>query len=172
MKIPLKIRVLLDSSSLALHHPSHPKLIPRSHRLASHKIDLHQLLALHLSPILILQAVQDLLRLYVNHIARRRISKFPIVAERDPSRLIVYLDRRCLFRRHYRVVKHVHPAVVAIRHPHFFFVRRQAYAVTWTAVAFHPTLLKTLHFDAIQFLAGGDVADLETEQAVDADVAE
>src|SRR5215831_19098457 len=61
--------------------------------------------------------------------------------------------------------------VRAIAHPDLALVRREADAVTRTAVAFHGAFLESGHLDALQQLAGLEITDLEPQQVVDVHVA-
>src|SRR5262245_11953470 len=63
-------------------------------------------------------------------------------------------------------------AVRRIAPPALLFIRWQADAVTGTAVACDRTLRKAFDLHAMQFLAGLQVANLETEQVVHVDIAQ
>ena len=71
-----------------------------------------------------------------------------------------------------RGVEDVHGVVGAVGEPELLLVRRQPDAVAGAAVPLDRALLEAGHFDAVQHLAGLQVADLEAEQLVDVDEAE
>ena len=96
-----------------------------------------------------------------------------VEAEGDPAGLIAERDARDLLRRHHRRVEDVQPAVGAVRQPQLLLVRASA-PMPWLGQPWRLTgpLAKPVHLDAVQHLAGAQVADLESEQVVDVDEAQ
>lgn len=82
-------------------------------------------------------------------------------------RIVAHRDATELFGRHYGRVEIVHLLVKAIGHPKFFLIGREADAVTGAAVPFDRADFETFDLDAVNFFAGHQIADLETEQPVD-----
>ena len=87
-------------------------------------------------------------------------------AEGDPAGIVAALDAAELLGRHRCRIEVVHAFVEGIADPHFAFVGREAYAVARAAVALDRASAEALHFHAVQFLPGREIANLETEQAV------
>ena len=115
---------------------------------------------------------EDLPRLRVDHFAGRRIGVAAVDAEGDPAGLVADGDAGDLLRRHHRRVEDVQAAVGAVGQPQLLLVRRQPDAVAGAAVPLDRALVVAGDLDAVQHLAGRDVADLEAEQAVDVDEAQ
>src|SRR5207253_6601773 len=77
------------------------ELIAILHRHITPEHDFHHFLAVNLPALFVLQRGDDLLRLGVHDLARRRVGAPAAEAESHPAWLLTQLDARHLFGRHY-----------------------------------------------------------------------
>ena len=168
-RAPAFTNVLRFMSGLFL---ANRELVSCPNGLAILEIDFQEFFALHVSASFILQYGHDFPRGDIDHVAGGRISDAAVNAECYPAWLIPQLDAADLLWRHDGSIKNVHALVRAIGDPEFLFVWREPDAVAGAAMAFHGTFLEAFHFDAVQLLAGFNVADFEAEQFVNADEAQ
>jgi hypothetical protein len=156
-----------------IHHAAQAELIPGAHGPTVSEINLQYLLAVNLAPGLVFQGGDELARLHVEDFAGREVRELAVEAERDPAGLLAQGQARHLFGREFPFerarVEDVHALVVAVHDPDFFLVRREADAMTRTAVPLDRAFLHALNFDAVEHLARADVADFKAEQVVDVD---
>src|ERR1700704_4216429 len=96
-----------------------------TNRLTSRKIDLEEVLALHLCTRGEFERADNFPGRCADHVAGRRICIASVEAERHPSRLAGQLDRRERRRRISARIKDVEPVPHAVGHPELTLVRRE-----------------------------------------------
>jgi len=140
--------------------------------MAAFKIDFQKFFALDCNAFFIGEAADDFFGFNVDYVAGRGVSILTVDGESHPAGFIAEFDALDVFGRHHCVVVEVQAAIMGVGEPDFFFVRREADAVTGAAVTFGGADFEALDFDAMKEFAGVEVADFKTEEAVFVDVTE
>ena len=167
---PTVRKPLTVATSLPLY--SDTKLVSCAHYLPVRDGEVQHLLALYLTPSLILQRCHDLLRGNVDDFSGGRVGEPAVHAEADPAGQVAKLDAAGLPGRHDRSIEHMNRIVGPIRHPQLLLVGGQSDAVARARMTLDGTLPVSLDLHSIELLAGAHVAHFESQQAIDVHEAE
>ena len=149
--------LILDSDS------SNPELIADVDGFCPDFVDLKHLFTVHFSPHFIREQANNLFGPCIDYFSCGRVCESAINAKSDPTGLFAKLDAVRLLGRGYRIIENVNVLIGGIDHPNLVFVGCQSDTVARASMSLDGSRLESSDFDAMKFLSGRKVANLEAK---------